>query len=107
MVPAGNKAKCFSSVKHTAKKQKKHNSWKNCLFPIFIGTIVREANSFIKTCSLSIQTIPEKMESRKSSLLERNWHNSVSCVPLLRPHIRITGSKIHFPIFTIICHYVA
>ena len=77
-----------------------------------MAAIVRETNSFIKSKSLSIQTIPEKMKTDRSNLLKKNSDKGISCAPLLQTQTLVSGSKMHpkkffFQIIFAICHHLA
>ena len=55
-------------------------------FPMSMETIVRETNSFIKSCILSIQTIPEKAGITQISLLKTTNLQIVTKMYLVLPY---------------------
>ena len=78
-------------------------------FPMSMETIVSETNSFIKSCILSIQTIPEKAGITQTSLLKTtNLQLSQRCIlySLIKvrdPSIRVKNASKKF-FFDFYCH---
>ena len=66
-------------------------------------TIVREKNSLTKIMQLSIQSIPEKMESNRWGILKKSCHEGISHCNDVDHSNSVKTNQRFFLIFTAIC----